>query len=99
MERAIAEMTAFSGPQVADPTRCLVKQHYFLFGGCERNGMNFDEADPTRCLLKQRIISIGDITLFGRAIGVPEKRQLKKLRVGAAIRRPLRVSNRRGDAS
>ena len=29
LERAIAETTLISGPQVADPTRYLVKQHHF----------------------------------------------------------------------
>ena len=41
------------GLLIAALTRRLVKQHYFLFGGCERNDMNFDEAAPTRCLVKQ----------------------------------------------
>ena len=32
------------GLLIAAPTRGLVKQHCFSFGGCERNGMNFDDA-------------------------------------------------------
>ena len=53
LERAIGERALFRRAADSSPYAVFGETTPFLFGGCERNDMNFDEAALTRCLVKQ----------------------------------------------
>ena len=59
LKRAIAERTLFKRAADSSPYAMFSETTPFSIGGCERNGMNFDEAAPTRCLVKQHYFSFG----------------------------------------
>ncbi len=59
LKRAIADRTRFRRSAGCGPYAVFGETTLFSIGGCERNGMNFDEADPTRYLVKQHYFLFG----------------------------------------